>query len=300
MSTFKVWISAARLRTLPLSIAGIIAAAAVANDAAVFSLTIFILSLATTLGLQILSNFANDYGDGVKGTDNHERVGPMRAMQSGALTASALKKGIAITAGLTFLLAGWLIYVAFKDQNIWHSTVFLILGITAIAAAIMYTVGRYAYGYRALGDVFVFIFFGLLSVLGGYFLYAKQLDNYVLLPAVVVGLLSTAVLNLNNMRDRISDQRAGKITLVVLLGDKKGKIYHAALILGAAIAALAYGLLKNETLLDYLPMLAFIPLLIHLKNVRNNTIPQDLDPELKKVALSTVLFSLLFFVSTWI
>lgn len=300
MSTFKVWISAARLRTLPLSIAGIIAAAAVANDAAVFSLTIFILSLATTLGLQILSNFANDYGDGVKGTDNHERVGPMRAMQSGALTASALKKGIAITAGLMFLLAGWLIYVAFKDQNIWHSTVFLILGITAIAAAIMYTVGRYAYGYRALGDVFVFIFFGLLSVLGGYFLYAKQLDNYVLLPAVVVGLLSTAVLNLNNMRDRISDQRAGKITLVVLLGDKKGKIYHAALILGAAIAALAYGLLKNETLLDYLPMLAFIPLLIHLKNVRNNTIPQDLDPELKKVALSTVLFSLLFFVSTWI
>lgn len=300
MSKLKVWISAARLRTLPLSVAGIITAAAVANEFHLFSLSIFILSLATTLGLQILSNFANDYGDGVKGTDNHERVGPMRAMQSGALSASSLKKGIAWTAVVTFFLAAALIYISFKGENIWHSTLFLILGISAIIAAITYTVGRYAYGYRALGDVFVFIFFGLLSVLGGYFLYAKQLNHFIVFPAIVIGLLSTAVLNVNNMRDRLADAKAGKTTLAVLLGERKIKNYHYFLILGAALSAMIYFLLKNAFWYEYLAMIAFIPLFIHLKKVKENKSAPLLDPELKKVALSTFLFSLLFFVSTWI
>src|SRR5699024_11016315 len=230
MSTLKVWISAARLRTLPLSIAGIITAGALAKKYDLFSTSIFILSLATTLGLQILSNFANDYGDGVKGTDNEERVGPVRALQSGALSPEAMKKVIVITSVITLILAIALIYISFKNGNIWHSTIFLILGLSSIIAAITYTVGRYAYGYRALGDVFVFIFFGLLSVLGGYFLYAKTIDNYIVLPAVVIGLLSTAVLNVNNMRDRIADANAGKTTLAVLLGGKKIKQYHYFLV----------------------------------------------------------------------
>lgn len=299
MSTLKVWISAARLRTLPLSIAGIITAGALAKKYDLFSTSIFILSLATTLGLQILSNFANDYGDGVKGTDNEERVGPVRALQSGALSPEAMKKGIVITSVITLILAIALIYISFKNGNIWHSTIFLILGLSSIIAAITYTVGRYAYGYRALGDVFVFIFFGLLSVLGGYFLYAKRLDNFVLLPAVVIGLLSTAVLNINNMRDRAADERAEKRTLAVILGPVRVKVYHYFLVIGAAVSGIAFFTLKDSVWYDYLPILAFIPLFVHLKKVKENTSAPLLDPELKKVALSTFLFSVLFFVSTY-
>lgn len=299
MTKLKGWVSAARPRTLPLSIAGIIVAGALAIEAGLFSISIFVLALVTTLGLQILSNFANDYGDGVKGTDNHERVGPLRAMQSGVLSASELKKGIVLTSIITLLIACLLIYVSFQNQNIWHSTLFLILGIAAIIAAITYTVGRYAYGYRALGDVFVFIFFGLLSVLGGYFLFAKNLNGFLFLPAIVVGLLSTAVLNINNMRDRLSDSKANKNTLAVILGERKIKNYHYSLIIISFVSALSYFILNEVAWYKYLPMLAFIPLFIHLKVVNKNTSPTLLDPELKKVALSTFLFSVLFFVSAW-
>lgn len=300
MTKFEAWISAARPRTLPLSVAGIIAAAAAAREVGMFSWPIFILALATTLGLQILSNFANDYGDGVKGTDNHERVGPMRAMQSGVLSALDLKKGMIITSVITLILACLLIYISFLNQNIWHSTVFLILGIASIAAAIMYTVGRYAYGYRALGDVFVFIFFGLLSVLGCYFLFVKNLDGYILLPALVIGLLSTAVLNLNNMRDRLADANANKNTLAVLLGGARIKNYHYFLIISSFIFSLVYFILKEVEWYEYFPLLAFVPLIIHLKKVKENDSPPLLDPELKKVALSTFFFSLLFFISQMI
>lgn len=299
MTKLEAWISAARLRTLPLSISGIVTAGAAAKEVGIFSVSIFSLALATTLGLQILSNFANDYGDGVKGTDNHERVGPMRAMQSGVLSASNLKKGIAIASIVTLVLACWLIYAAFKNQNFLHTTIFFILGVAAIVAAITYTVGKTAYGYRAMGDIFVFSFFGLLSVLGGYFLFAKDLNGFILLPAIVIGLLSTAVLNLNNMRDRLSDAKVNKITIAVLLGGTKVKIYHYALIIIAFISALLYYILKEALWMEYLPMLAFVPLFIHLGKVHKNNAPPLLDPELKKVALSTFLFSILFFVSAW-
>lgn len=299
MTKLKAWVSAARLRTLPLSISGIITAGAAAKESNLFSLSIFGLALATTLGFQILSNFANDYGDGVKGTDNHERVGPMRAMQSGALSAKNLKIGIIITSILTLIIACLLIYIAFEGGNLLHSSIFFILGIAAIVAAITYTVGKTAYGYRALGDVFVFVFFGLLGVMGCYFLFTKNLNGFILLPAIVIGLLSTAVLNLNNMRDRLADANVNKNTLAVLLGGSKVKTYHYFLITGAFIAAVMYFVLREALWFQYLPLLAFIPLFIHLKIVKRNTSPPLLDPELKKVALSTFLFSLLFFASAW-
>ena len=300
MTKFKAWISAARLRTLPLSIAGIITASAAALQAGYFSSTIFSLALLTTLGFQILSNFANDYGDGVKGTDNHERVGPARAMQSGLLSATELKSGIVITAIISLILACSLIYVAFGSENIIYTLLFFLLGITAIVAAITYTVGKGAYGYKALGDVFVFLFFGLLGVLGCYFLYTKNLNQLIILPAIVIGLLSTAVLNLNNMRDRQADANVQKNTLAVLLGGSKAKGYHFFLVVSAFVIALFYFMLKGENSLKYIPLLAFVPLLIHLKRVYENSEPKLLDPELKKVALSTFLFSLLFFVSSCI
>ena len=210
MKKLRAWVSAARLRTLPLSISGIVTASAVAISEGYFKLSICILALITTLGFQILSNFANDYGDGVKGTDNAERVGPARAMQSGLLTAKELKIGMIITAGITLLIATMLIFSAFGNENFLLSFIFFNLGIAAIIAAVTYTVGKKAYGYRALGDLFVFLFFGLVGVIGCYFLFSKSVGEYVLLPAIVIGLLSAAVLNLNNMRDRLADAKVHK------------------------------------------------------------------------------------------
>lgn len=300
MKKIKTWIAAARLRTLPLSVAGIITAGAAAVEVEKFSLPVFLLALATTLGLQILSNFANDYGDHVKGTDNHERVGPMRTMQSGLLNRKEMKTGMVITSAITLSFAILLIYISFKNENIWHSTIFLILGLVAIFAAITYTVGRFAYGYRALGDVFVFIFFGLLSVMGGYFLFTKNLESYIFLPAIVIGLLSVGVLNVNNMRDRSADKKTNKNTIAVILGEEKVKVYHYFLIVGAFLAASLYFFLNESKWYQFIPLLAFIPLFIHLKTVKENQSSPLLDPELKKVALSTFLFSILFFVSAWI
>lgn len=299
MFKIKSWISAARLRTLPLSISGIVTASAAAIGVNSFSMLIFVLALATTLGFQILSNFANDYGDGVKGTDNADRVGPTRTLQSGRLTAKELKTGMIVTAFVTFLMASMLIFVAFGTENFITSLVFFNLGILSIIAAITYTVGKKAYGYRALGDIFVFIFFGALGVIGGYYLYTLEIKDLILLPAITIGLLSTAVLNLNNMRDRMTDAAMNKITMAVLLGGKAVKLYHSLLIILAFLSALSYFVLTTEDLMDFIPLLAFIPLFINLITVLRNDTPSLLDPELKKVALSTFLFSVLFFASNF-
>ncbi|MAO09823.1 MAG: 1,4-dihydroxy-2-naphthoate octaprenyltransferase [Flavobacteriaceae bacterium] len=297
MTKLRAWVSAARLRTLPLSISGILTASAVAISEENFNLTICILAIITTLGFQILSNFANDYGDGVKGTDNADRVGPARAMQSGLLNAKELKIGMIITAAITLLIATMLIFSAFGNENFLLSFIFFNLGIAAIIAAVTYTVGKKAYGYRAMGDLFVFLFFGLLGVMGCYFLYSKSLGDLVFMPALVIGLLSAAVLNLNNMRDRLSDAKVNKNTLAVVLGAVKVKHYHTSLIIGSFIVALLYFLLKAETVIEFIPLVAFIPLFLNVIKVYKNDSPVLLDPELKKVALSTFLFAILFFIT---
>lgn len=299
MFKIKAWVSAARLRTLPLSISGIVTASAAAKSVDSFNMTIFLLAIATTLGFQILSNFANDYGDGVKGTDNEDRIGPKRTLQSGRLSAKELKIGMAVTAVVTFFIASVLIFIAFGNENFITSLVFFNLGILSIVAAITYTVGNKAYGYRALGDVFVFVFFGALGVMGGYYLYTLELKDFILLPAITIGLLSTAVLNLNNMRDRLADIKMNKITMAVLFGEKYVKRYHALLIILAFISALSYFALRKSEMIDYLPLIAFIPLFFNLVHVLKNEVPSELDPELKKVALSTFLFSVLFFASNF-
>lgn len=294
MIKVKSWISAARLRTLPLSVSGIIVGTSIAVKQGVFDISVFSLALATTLGLQILSNFANDYGDGVKGTDNEERVGPQRALQSGLITHKEMLGGIIITAVVTLFLAILLIYAAFGKENLAHTLLFLFLGIGAIAAAIKYTVGKSAYGYRGLGDLFVFVFFGLVAVYGSYFLYAHQWSWTILLPSISIGLLSIGVLNLNNMRDQVPDKKAGKNTLVVKLGAKKAKNYHYSLILGAILCLVLFTVLTLESAFEflYLPFLVF--LILHLKRVVENENPILLDPELKILALSTFAVSVFF------
>ncbi|MCA0959974.1 1,4-dihydroxy-2-naphthoate octaprenyltransferase [Muricauda ruestringensis] len=297
MGKTKAWIQAARLRTLPLSLSGIIVGTALASLHAQFELSIFILALLTTVGFQVTSNFANDYGDGVKGTDNEDRVGPARALQSGTISRTSLKAGVIISALISLAIAVVLIYLAFGSGNFAYVLVFLVLGLLSIWASIKYTVGSNAYGYRGLGDLFVFLFFGLLGVLGSMFLYTKTLEWPSILPAISIGLLCVAVLNLNNLRDVVSDKKHGKNTLIVKMGFENGKRYHFGLIFTALLCFLAYIIVIGFDWKQSFFMLAFVPFLIHLRTVMDTKEPVRLDPELKKVALSTFLLAVLFFIS---
>ncbi|MFV8224639.1 1,4-dihydroxy-2-naphthoate octaprenyltransferase [Christiangramia aquimixticola] len=294
MSKLITWVSAARIRTLPLSFSGIIVGSAMAAEKAAFNPAIFSLAMGTTLGLQILSNFANDYGDGIKGTDNDERIGPTRALQSGLISQKEMLVAIVVTAIATLVLAVLLIYASFDSDKWLSALIFLLLGVAAIVAAIKYTVGNSAYGYRGQGDLFVFLFFGLVAVYGSYYLYTHNHEWISFFPAIAIGLLSVAVLNLNNMRDRISDANAGKNTLVVKMGEQKAKNYHYTIIVGALFFFLIYSAFISRQLNDFIYLVGFIPLILHLNRVGNNTNPKDLDPELKVVALSTFAISILF------
>lgn len=293
----KHWIQAARLRTLPLSLSGILVGSFYAVSQSIFNWYVFFFAILTTLGLQILSNFANDYGDGIKGTDNDNRVGPSRTVQKGVISPKAMKNAMFLTAFITFVLAILLIYYSFKDQYLYYSLLFLALGIVAIASAIRYTVGNNPYGYQGFGDVFVYIFFGLVSTLGVYFLITKRIDWLILLPATTIGLFSVGVLNLNNMRDIASDKLAGKNTLVVKIGLNNAKKYHFAIIFVAMFASVLFAWLKDFNFDQYLFVLAYIPILRHLTRVKQVQVAQQFDPELKKLALSTFFYAILMALS---
>jgi 1,4-dihydroxy-2-naphthoate octaprenyltransferase len=300
----KSYIKAARLRTLPLSISGIILGSYLGNEfvnsllehtirTSIWESSIFWLAIFTTIGFQVLSNYANDYGDGIKGSDKN-RTGEARMVSSGAITPKQMKTAMISTTTITSLIALLLIYVAFGSENFGYSILFFGLGIASIAAAIKYTVGNSAYGYSGFGDIFVFLFFGLLSVVGSYFLYTKMINFEIFLPAFSIGLLSTAVLNLNNLRDREQDKTNKKNTLVVKLGVVRAKKYHYFLIIGALITALIYTVLNFSSIYEFVFLVAFIPLVKNMITVSRNNTPEELDGELKKVALSTFLFAILF------
>ncbi len=296
-NTIQPWIQAARLRTLPLSISGILVGSAYAYYQHTFEWIIFVLALCTTLSFQILSNFANDYGDGIKGTDAN-RIGEKRLVASGEITSNQMKSAIIINAIIAFFLALALIYFAFGQENFVYSVTFLVLGLASIAAAIKYTVGNNAYGYSGFGDVFVFVFFGLVAVIGSNFLYSKSLDIILLLPATAIGMLSTAVLNLNNMRDIENDSIANKNTLVVKFGLKWAKQYQHFLIIVPFLCLFVFSIGVKTKI--FLSIFVFIFLLKHLEKVRKSTTPEEFDPELKKVALGTFVLSILIWISFFI
>ncbi|WP_185781623.1 1,4-dihydroxy-2-naphthoate octaprenyltransferase [Croceivirga lutea] len=297
MSKFKVWLNAARLRTLPLSLAGIIMGTAIANYKGFSNTFVFGLALLTTVLFQITSNFANDYGDGTKGTDSTDRVGPNRALQSGLLSQKELKKGIILFSILSLLASILLLIVAFGKAYTLYFIFFLILAVLAVIAAIKYTMGDTPYGYKGLGDVFVFIFFGLVAVLGTEFLYTKTFDVISILPAIVIGLLSVAVLNLNNLRDHVSDFNHGKITLVVKMGFQKGKVYHFLIVGLAIVLLLWYSFLLKQPITNLFFLLSLLPLIFNLIKVQRTKEPKNLDSELKKVALSTFLLAVTFYIA---
>jgi 1,4-dihydroxy-2-naphthoate octaprenyltransferase len=292
MTKKQAWIHALRLRTLPLSLSGIILGSGIAASQGFWNATICGLALLTTVLFQILSNLANDLGDSLKGTDNAERIGPVRSVQSGVISALEMKKAVVLTAVLSFIAAGTLIYFGTQalPENVIYT--YIILAICCVVAAITYTVGKKAYGYNGLGDLMVLLFFGGVSVLGVYPLFSKQFDWNLLLPAFTVGSFSAAVLNLNNMRDRINDERSGKRTLVVVMGPNLAKVYHSFLILGGIATEVIYAYLIEKPIVC-LGLLPCVILLVHVRKVMETTDPKAFDPELKKVALSTFAFSIL-------
>ncbi|MEM6629336.1 MAG: 1,4-dihydroxy-2-naphthoate polyprenyltransferase [Bacteroidota bacterium] len=294
MADLKSWIQAFRLRTLPLSFSCILLGTFLALSANAFDWGVLGLSILTTLFIQILSNLANDYGDGIKGTDGSERIGPERAIQSGAITPKQMKRAIIIFSLLTFLTGVFLTYWGTRYLPMVYFWGFILVGLLAIWAAIQYTVGKKAYGYYGLGDLFVFIFFGIIGVYGSYFLHTNTWNPLILLPASSIGFLCVGVLNLNNMRDMESDLSAGKMTLAVKLGLPSARIYHGILLLGALVLAFLFVYLQPKSHWQWIFMISLGPILLNLRKVFLIQDPRAFDPLLKQLALSTLLFAVSF------
>ena len=297
------WIQAARLRTLPLSISGIIMGAFIARwrlleQGKTWDWTIFALALLVTLLYQVLSNFANDYGDGVKGTDQN-RIGEaeQRAVASGKISATQMRNAVILFALLSLVATLILLYKAFFPDFIKEFYTFIGLGVACILAAIGYTVGKKPYGYLGLGDLMVFIFFGLVSVCGSYFLFTKTFDWDMLLPASAIGLLSAAVLNLNNMRDIENDEKSGKKTLALRLGFKNAMIYEMVILMLPPILVLIYMMMNDlQAQGKYYAFIFFItifPLTSLRRKMMEVKEPKELDPFLKQVGIITLLMSVL-------
>ena len=288
------WIHASRPRTLPLALAGSILGSLLAASDGLFRWNVFVLAALTSLLLQILSNLANDCGDFTKGTDSLDRVGPARMVTSGAISPRQMVVAMVAVSLLTLVSGISLILVSFAGGGALIKLIYLALGLAAIAAAIKYTVGKNPYGYSGFGDLFVFLFFGLLAVMGTYYLHTQSFRLDILLPATSLGLLSAGVLNLNNLRDEQSDIKAKKHTLVVLMGGEWGKVYHSLLIGGAILTASIYVALHYQSLTQLLFVVSVPFLLRNVAVVFRNRIPSDLNSELKNLSLSTLLFAITF------
>ncbi|NDB34620.1 MAG: 1,4-dihydroxy-2-naphthoate octaprenyltransferase [Flavobacteriia bacterium] len=299
MNSISIWIRAARLRTLPLSLSGILVGLALSPGLGLSNPAILAGCLCTTLLFQILSNFANDLGDSQKGTDNAQRIGPQRTVQSGMISQYSMKMAVFIFAILSMLSAGVLLYYALPNLSNNALWFYLGLALLCIVAAITYTIGKKAYGYHGFGDLMVFLFFGGVAVLGTRHLYDSTFNVEEFLGALAIGSWSTMVLNLNNMRDLHNDAHSNKRTLVVLLGAARAKTYHYALFTLGCLAWLILLVLlisKNQSWPIAAAVLPLVPLSFHLIRVRKITNPKDFDPELKKVALSTFVAASLLFI----
>jgi len=290
----KNWISAFRLRTLPLALSNTIIGSCLAASDDKFRWPVFGLAALTTILLQIMSNMANDYGDFVNGKDTAERIGPKRMVQSGEITPKTMLRGI-IAIGIACIVSGFaLILIGTAGMDITNLLIFGVLGIAAIVAAIKYTVGKNPYGYRGLGDIFVFIFFGLVGVIGTYFLHTQSFRWDLLLPASAIGFLSVGVLNMNNMRDYDADRNAGKRTIVVAMGERNAAYYHLFLIGGAIVLAIVYTLLNYHSAWQWLFLLCTPILFLNLKKVFTYKNGLELYPELPRVSMASLVFAVTF------
>ena len=294
MKTTQIWLKAFRLRTLPLAISATTLGSFLGYAENRFSWGVFIFGTLATLCLLILSNLANDYGDAKKGTDNEKRIGPLRVTQSGLVTQRQMQWMIGGFVLLSLVSGSLLIWSGLRGGNMLLYTLFFVLGFSSIYAAIKYTIGKRPYGYVGFGDIMVFIYFGILGVVGTYFLHTQSFHLTILLPASSVGLFSAGVLNLNNLRDHDNDALNGKNTLVVRMGVPWAKIYHVVLLFTALVLAVIYTVLHFESYYQLIFLLP-VPLLISdVNKVITNTVPVELNRELKRLAVATLLFSLSF------
>jgi 1,4-dihydroxy-2-naphthoate octaprenyltransferase len=290
----RIWIKAFRLRTLPLALSSAILGSFLAYAQGTFQWKILLLATTTTLFLQILSNLANDYGDAVHGIDSVHRLGPSRVTQSGLVTKKQMRIMIALFVTLSLVSGSLLIFTGLHHIGWRTILIFFLLGVSAIFAAIKYTVGKNPYGYIGFGDIFVFIYFGIVGVAGTYYLHVNTFDPWILLPASAIGMLSSGVLNLNNMRDIENDARSGKRTLVVYIGKQAAKIYHLVLISLSIIFSLVYTFVHFSSFYQFLFILTCPLFILNVIVVMKNTEPGELNRELKKLALSTFAFSVTF------
>lgn len=287
----EAWLHAVRLRTLPLALASILAGSFLAAWQESFRWEILFLASLTTIFLQILSNLSNDYGDTVHGADSAERQGPVRAVQSGLISLPEMKRAMYLFGSLSLVSGLLLLFLAVQDWKLF--ALFLGLGLAAIWAAITYTSGRNPYGYAGLGDISVFVFFGLLGVLGTFFLHTLSFEPLTLLIGIALGLFSTAVLNINNIRDIESDQKAGKRSIPVRIGRKAAVQYNWALLAIGYLCLVSFAILSNE-MLSLLASLVW-PLMMKVGyGVQHAKSSAETDPYLKKMAISTLLWVILF------
>lgn len=278
------WIKAARLRTLPLSFSCILLSSSlVMINHIELSYKVLFLTLTTTLLLQIVSNFANDYGDAKKGADKN-RNGEERMVQSGKISKFQMKVAIVILSIITLIVGFYLIFSVFQT-DIYKISIFLILGISSIIAAIKYTVGKSAYGYKAYGDLSVFIFFGMVGVIGSYYLFTKNFHWITIPGALFTGLMSCGVLNLNNMRDYENDIINNKITLVVKMGLHTSKKYHF-LLLFLSISSLITIVFFSQNYYYIISMFPLIFVIRHLIHLNQYLKMKLLDSQLKVIAIS--------------
>jgi len=289
----RAWISAFRLRTLPLALSSIGMGSFLAAANNIFKSDVFLWSALTTVLLQVLSNLANDYGDTVHGADSELRVGPERAVQSGALSVGEIKTGIILFAVLSFLSGLYLLSITVGiGSSLFYW--FLGFGLLSILAAYTYTAGSRPYGYAGLGDIMVMVFFGLLGVGGSYFLYGLSISYDIILPSVAMGALATGVLNINNIRDINADIEAGKQTIPVRFGKQKAVVYHWLLIITAILMSGTYILLHGLHLASLIWLLGIPLLIFNGYKIAIITTDKDLDPYLKQLALSTFVFMVFF------
>lgn len=293
-TNLKIWIQAFRLRTLPLALANAVTGSFIALADGGFRWSVFILTILTISFLQILSNLANDYGDAISGKDTKERVGPQRVTATGMVTQSQIRKMIFSFVVFSFCSGTALIFIGLNNVSWKLILLFFVLGIVAIWAALKYTLGRNPYGYKGLGDIFVFIFFGLVGVMGTYYLHTHWLEISLFYPAAAIGLLSTGVLNINNLRDIETDAKTGKNTLAVKNGPGFAKAYHLMLVSAAMLFAVAYTIIEYYSPWQWL-FLITVPLFVrNVMRVYNHQSADELNNELKNLALATFFFALCF------
>ena len=280
-----------RLRTLPLSTGGVILGILLATADFKVNLWVAVLIVLTTVCLQILSNLSNELGDVLHGTDTEDRVGPQYGLNGGVLTIGEMKVLIGIFVALCIVSGTAMTLLSFG--TLWDLTpiLVLLLGAGAIMGAMKYTLGRNPYGYRGLGDFYVFVFFGLVAVLGAYFVASHTLFWRLLLPGAAVGCFSVGVLNVNNIRDMETDA-ANRVTVAIRLGERKAKIYQTVLIVLGWILMLAYCQLRMFSWWHYLFVLTLPLFILHLRGVWKRT-GKHLDPMLPLLVMSTFLFCLL-------